>query len=85
MTIAEAIAIAIMPRHHTSLVSPDSLKSKISLPYFMELQKFASATFWTELVKNIPETITLSDEQRVLLEHIRQGIEAYEEEQNTTE
>lgn len=84
MTIAEAIAIAIMPRYHTSLVSPDSLGGRISLTYFMELQKFASAMFWTELVKNIPDTITLSEEQGVLLEHIRKGIEAYEEEQNTT-
>lgn len=85
MIIVEAIAIAIMPRYHTSLVSPESLESNISLTYLKELQNFASPDFWSDLVKDKLNTTALSGEQNVLLAHIRKGVEKRDEDQETSE
>lgn len=71
MTIAEAIAIAILPRYHTNLMSPDSLDPKLSSTYFNELVVFASPEFWTDLVKRKPDELNLSEQQNTLFEHIR--------------
>lgn len=76
LTIVEAISLAIHYRYHDSLQSPESLRDQLSETFFEELQKFATAEFWSKLPEAKPDQATLTEGQSVLLEHIRRGAES---------
>lgn len=82
MAIIEAIARAINVRFDNNLWTPESLESGVSEHYVEALHNFASPDFWTTWADSTLVNVDLTDEQSILLEHIRRGSEQTQEDTN---